>query len=179
MTAADPHSEVGTTAKTPESSEPPDFDWSRLRPVLAVAATVIVVDQITKAWAVAALDDRIIDLFWTLRFKLIHNTGAAFGMGVGFGRWLGLLVIIASIAMVRYARKVPDRLALVLLGAILGGAIGNLIDRVVRADDGFMSGGVVDFVDLQWWPVFNVADIAVVLGALGLGLRSMREPQAG
>jgi len=64
----------------------------------------------------------------------------------------------------------------VLFGAIAGGAIGNVIDRIFRAKDGFMSGGVIDFIDFQWWPIFNVADIAVVCGAMGLMWLSFREP---
>jgi signal peptidase II len=78
-----------------------------------------------------------------------------------------------------YARTVTDRRMLVLFGAIAGGAIGNLLDRLLRADDGFMSGGVVDFIDFQWWPIFNVADMAVVCGAIGLMLLSLTEPTHG
>jgi len=149
---------------------------NNVRAVFAIAAVVIVLDQVTKIWAVAALDDGAIDLFWTLRFRLIFNTGAAFSLGDGAGRWLGLVVIGVVIAVIFYARSVSDRLPRLLLGMILGGAIGNLIDRIFRAEDGFLSGGVVDFIDLQWWPVFNIADIAVVLGAIGFGLLSLREP---
>jgi signal peptidase II len=62
----------------------------------------------------------------------------------------------------------------VAVGMIAGGAIGNLSDRLLRAGDGFLGGGVVDFIDFQWWPVFNVADAAVVLGGLMLVLESVR-----
>ena len=149
---------------------------SNLRAVFLLAAVVIAIDQITKIWAVAALDDGAIDLFWTLRFRLIFNTGAAFSLGDGSGRWLGVLVVGVIIAVIWFARGVSKRLPRFLLGLILGGAIGNLIDRIFRAEDGFLSGGVVDFIDLQWWPVFNVADMAVVVGAIGFGLLSLREP---
>jgi len=144
--------------------------------VALVGLIVVVLDQITKIWAVNALADRhIIDLFWTARFNLTYNFGSAFGLGSELGRWLGLLVFGVVIAVVLYARNVSDRRVLVLFGAIAGGAIGNLIDRVVRAEDGFLSGGVVDFIDFQWWPIFNIADIAVVCGAIGLMLLSFRE----
>jgi signal peptidase II len=53
---------------------------------------------------------------------------------------------------------------------VLGGAIGNLLDRAFRPGDGFLGGGVVDFIDLQWWPVFNLADSAIVVGAITLFL---------
>jgi signal peptidase II len=54
----------------------------------------------------------------------------------------------------------------VAIGLVFGGALGNLIDRAFREGDGFLGGGVVDFIDLQWWPVFNIADAAIVVGAL-------------
>lgn len=139
-----------------------------------VAAQVLIVDQLTKIWAVRALaDQHVIDLFWTLRLRLIRNFGSAFGLGSGLGRWLVLLVVGVVVAVLFWARQVHDRRVLGLLGLITGGAIGNLIDRAVRAENGFMSGGVVDFVDLQWWPVFNVADVAVVTGAIGLAIFTM------
>ena len=62
------------------------------------------------------------------------------------------------------------------MGLILGGALGNLLDRVFRDGHGFLGGAVVDFIDLQWWPVFNVADMAITLGAVALALNLGREP---
>ncbi len=153
-------------------------DNARLRLVAAVGAVVLVLDQITKIWAVAALDDRIIDLFWTARFRLIYNTGSAFSLGEGIGRWLGIVIAFVVVGVLWYARTLPDRRARFLLGMIVGGAIGNLIDRIFRADDGFLSGGVVDFIDFQWWPVFNIADIGVVCGAIGLAVLSFVLPEA-
>lgn len=153
-------------------------DNARLRLVAAVGAVVLVLDQITKIWAVAALDDRIIDLFWTARFRLIYNTGSAFSLGEGIGRWLGIVIAFVVVGVIWYARTLPDRRARFLLGMIVGGAIGNLIDRIFRADDGFLSGGVVDFIDFQWWPVFNIADIGVVCGAIGLAALSFFLPEA-
>jgi signal peptidase II len=144
--------------------------------VAVVGITVIVLDQITKIWAASSLVDRNIDLFWTARFNLTRNFGSAFGLGSGLGRWLGVLVLFVIAGVLWYARTISDRRMLALFGAIAGGAIGNLIDRIFRADDGFMSGGVIDFIDFQWWPIFNVADIAVVCGATGLMWLSLREP---
>lgn len=170
--ASDHDGDSATAAESPPGQSLPG---ASLRTVFAVAAGVIVVDQITKIWAAATLDDRTIDLFWTARFHLTHNTGSAFGLGSGLGRWLAVLVIAVVIAVVLYARNISERRTLVLLGGIVGGATGNLIDRVARADDGFLSGGVVDFIDFQWWPIFNVADMAVVLSAIGLTLLSLRD----
>ena len=62
------------------------------------------------------------------------------------------------------------------VGLVLGGATGNIADRLLRSDDGFLQGAVVDFIDLQWWPVFNVADAAVCVGAVLLVLTAAREP---
>ncbi len=66
----------------------------------------------------------------------------------------------------------------VAVGLVVGGAIGNLIDRAFRTDTGFLKGGVVDFIDLQWWPVFNIADAAIVVGGVmmfWLGLKSSKD----
>ena len=157
-------------------AEPNDLGRSRVVLVGGIAALIIVVDQITKIWAASALVDRNIDLFWTARLNLHRNFASAFGLGAGLGRWLSILIVGVVIGVVFYARTITDRRMLLLVGAILGGAIGNLIDRLVRAEDGFMSGGVIDFIDFQWWPIFNVADMAVVCGAIGLMLLSLREP---
>ena len=64
-----------------------------------------------------------------------------------------------------------------LFGGLAGGAVGNLADRLFRADDGFLSGAVIDFIDLQWWPIFNIADIAIVGGVLSLIGLSLVRPQ--
>ena len=145
--------------------------------VAAVGSVVIVIDQITKVWAASALVDRDIDLFWTARFNLHRNFGSAFGLGAGLGRWLGIVILVVIAAVLWYARTMSDRRVLMLLGAVAGGAIGNIIDRVVRAEDGFLSGGVIDFIDFQWWPIFNVADMAVVTGAIGLMVVSFLQPE--
>ncbi|MGY9083945.1 MAG: signal peptidase II [Acidimicrobiales bacterium] len=158
---------VGTTVATaPRGS---------MQLVAGVGLAVIVLDQITKIWAASALVDQNIDLFWTARLNLTRNFGSAFGLGAGLGRWLGVLILFVIAGLLCYARTISDRRMLVLFGSIAGGAIGNLIDRIFRADEGFMTGGVIDFIDFQWWPIFNVADIAVVCGAMGLMRLSFSE----
>ena len=143
--------------------------------LLGVAALVVAVDQVTKWLALEALEDRDIDLVWTLRLHLVHNSGAAFGLGQG------LEIVIAAVALlfvivVAWASWGGHRLSLppVLLGMILGGAVGNLADRAARADDGILSGAMVDFIDLQWWPVFNAADAAIVVAGVILVLTAPR-----
>jgi signal peptidase II len=138
--------------------------------VTAVAALTLIVDQLTKWWAVTALaDGHVIPVVWTLQLSLHHNTGAAFSMGrdSGWTRFLPLFVLIAVGVIVWRGRASLGRAGAVAVGLIIGGAVGNLMDRALRVDGGgILSGGVVDFIDLQWWPVFNVADMGVVIGGL-------------
>jgi signal peptidase II len=141
----------------------------------AVAAVVVVVDQLTKWWALENLRDQTIELFWTLQLRLTFNPGASFGLGGGFGRWIGLLALGVVAFLVWQGRTVSSRAGAVVLGLILGGAMGNLVDRVFRAERGLFSGEVVDFIDLQWWPVFNVADAALVIGGIVLVILTLRE----
>lgn len=145
----------------------PRADRTAARLVLWVAAAVVLVDQLTKIWAVAALEDGPIHLFWTLDLRLTRNTGVAFSSGEGFGWLFGFVAVVVVVVLVRFRRRITSRAAAVALGAVLGGAVGNVIDRVVRGDR-WMRGGVVDFVDLNWWPIFNVADAAITLGVIGL-----------
>lgn len=147
--------------------------------LLGVAAFVVAVDQLTKWWALAALDDRDIDLVWTLRLHLVYNTGAAFGLGQGLEAVIAVIALV-FVVVVAWASWGGRRLPLppVLLGMILGGAIGNLADRVLRSGDGFLGGAVVDFVDLQWWPVFNAADSAIVVAGVILVLTAPRYRQS-
>ena len=146
---------------------------------------MLVVDQVTKTWALRALQDGPIELVWTLQFNLTFNTGAAFSQGKGLGPVIGILAAVVAVGLLWSGRTVPTRAGAVAVGLIVGGAAGNLADRALRAGDGFLGGAVVDFIDLQWYPIFNVADMGVVLGALlllfatarhGDGDASEREP---
>ncbi len=135
--------------------------------VLTTAGVVVALDQLTKTWAVRALADGPIDLVWTLRLALTYNTGAAFSQGRGLGPVIGILAAGVALVLLWTGRMVESRLGAVAVGMVLGGAAGNLADRAFRAGgDGFLGGAVVDFVDVQWWPVFNLADSCVVIGAL-------------
>lgn len=137
-----------------------------------VAVAVLVVDQLTKWWALSALADGPIEVAWGLQWNLVRNKASAFSLGGG-SAWgplvsvMGLAIVVGLLWMVRSS---SSRWGAVFTGLVIGGAIGNLIDRAARSDSGFMGGGVVDFVDLGWWPVFNVADAAVVVGVIGLVL---------
>ncbi len=136
---------------------------------LVAAALVVAVDQITKQWALAALDGgRVIDLVWTLRLRLVFNTGAAFSSFEGLGPLLGLAAVAIAAALLLNRRLASDRWSAIAAGCIAGGALGNLSDRLFRSSDGFLQGAVIDFIDVQWWPVWNVADMGVVLGGAAL-----------
>lgn len=138
---------------------------------VAVAAVLVVIDQISKHWAVTSLaDGRIIELVGTLQLRLAFNTGMSFGLGAGWGPLIAPLAALVVVGLLLMVGRIPNRLGLLAVGLVMGGAIGNLIDRVFRAGDGFLGGGVVDFIDLQWWPVFNVADMAIVVGAILLAI---------
>ena len=141
----------------------------RLRNIWLAAIAVIVttVDQLTKVWAVTSLESEIIEVVWTLRLRLVHNTGFAFSAGQGLGPVLALAGIVIVGVLWSSRRRVQGPWPTAGLGAIIGGALGNLGDRVFRGD-GWGSGGVVDFIDVQWWPIFNIADAGITIGLAGL-----------
>jgi signal peptidase II len=128
-----------------------------------VAVILVVVDQLTKWWALDTLDTRTIDIVWTLRLNLAFNSGMAFGQGEGFGPVIAVLAPVVIIVLVMSIRHEASRLADVAVGLVVGGAIGNLIDRMFR-DEAWLRGSVVDFIDLQWFPIFNVADMGITIG---------------
>jgi signal peptidase II len=138
---------------------------------VAVAVAVVVVDQLTKWWAVRTLGDRDIDLFWTLRFNLSYNTGMAFSRGQDWGPLIGVVALVIVVVLLLSVKRHAGRLSEVTVGLIIGGAIGNIIDRLFR-DPGWLRGGVVDFIDFQWFPIFNVADMAITIGGALLILTS-------
>jgi signal peptidase II len=135
--------------------------------ILGVAAAAVIIDQITKAWAVAELQGEaarpLIGEFLQLTF--VRNPGAAFSFGQG-QTWLFTLIGAVVIgAILWFTPKVRNRWWGLSLGLLLGGAIGNFIDRWVQPPAAGQ-GHVVDFLELPNWPVFNVADICVVAGAV-------------
>lgn len=146
---------------------------SALTTALGVAAIVVLVDQLTKTWAVNNLQDRNIHLFWTLQLNLTFNSGMAFGRGRGFGPVIAIVGIGLVVGLVLGTTRAPSRLAAVAGGLVLGGAISNLLDRAFREGGGFLGGRVVDFIDPQWYPVFNVADMGVVIGGILLVVCTM------
>ena len=137
---------------------------------LAAAALVATADQLTKWWALENLADGPVHVLWTLRLRLTFNKGASFSLGTGLTPFLTAAVVVIIAVLVVMARSATTRPMAVSIGLLLGGAVGNLGDRLFR-DHG---GAVVDFIDLGWWPIFNLADAAVVIGALLLVLVGSR-----
>jgi signal peptidase II len=141
---------------------------------LAVAAAVVLVDQLTKLWAVAALSDgpnRVIGSL--LQFRLTRNPGGAFSLLTNLTPVLALLAAVMVVYIVRTTRRTDDIVMAYSLALVLGGALGNLVDRLVRSP-GFLRGEVVDFIKVPHWPTFNVADSAITVGVILIAIRGWR-----
>lgn len=141
----------------------------------AIVAVVIALDQLTKYLAVRELTDRdpvrlVGDL---LQLRLIRNSGAAFSFATGMTWVLTAISATVCVVIVRYAFRLGSRWWAVALGLMLGGALGNLVDRFFR-DPGFARGHVVDFIAVPHYPIFNVADSAVVCGAVLIAVLGFR-----
>ena len=141
---------------------------------LTVAAVAVLVDQTTKIWAVAALDDGPVGLIGdVLRLRLTRNTGAAFSSLQGWGPLIGVAALgVVGLIFVMLHHE-PRRFEVIGLGLVLGGAIGNLLDRIFRGN-GFLDGAVVDWIDPSFFPAFNGADSAISIGVAVLVVGALR-----
>lgn len=147
---------------------------------IGLAAAVVIVDQLTKWWALRSFTGRPRHVFWTLDFAIAYNTGTAFSLfsGRGAGPAIALVAVVVVIIVIRTLRFVTGWPAVVGSALVVGGALGNLADRAFRSDGaGFLQGAVVDWIDFGWWPVFNVADIAITVGAIMLGFAAFFAPR--
>lgn len=148
----------------------------RVGVLAAVASTVLLVDVLTKLAVVDRLEGRTpVELLGGLvELRVIRNAGAAFGLGVGMTVVFSLVAVAVAVAIVRIAPRLRSLAWAVSLGLVLGGAVGNLVDRVFRSP-GVFQGHVVDFVDVRWFPwIFNVADSGIVVGGLLMVLTTLR-----
>src|SRR5262245_34119198 len=141
----------------------------------AVALAVYVLDQVTKTWAQHALSDGeprsvVGDL---LSFHLTHNPGAAFSLGTSYTILLTLIALTVIVICIKMSRRLGSVGWAIGLGLLLGGALGNVTDRIFR-DPAPFRGHVVDFIELPHWPVFNLADTAICLAAAIFVLQSSR-----
>jgi signal peptidase II len=143
----------------------------------ATAAVVVAADQATKAWALAELkgEPSISVLGDFLQWTFATNSGAAFSLGAGGATWIiTALAAVAMVAIVWFVWRTTNRWWALALGLLFGGAMGNFIDRWLQPPYRGQ-GHVVDFIDVGTFPIFNIADIAVVSGAALMAWLSLRE----
>lgn len=152
-----------TTADDGDTPEP----RRRLRLLLAIAAVVLLLDVVTKTVAVKLLTpgESVPIIGDVVTWTLVRNPGAAFSMATGYTWVLTVIAMGVVGGIIWMGRRLVSPWWAVGLGMILGGATGNLVDRFFRWP-GPLRGHVVDFLRIGWWPVFNVADPAVVGGAI-------------
>ncbi|ORA79120.1 signal peptidase II [Mycobacterium malmoense] len=160
---------AATAPRGPRESPP-----RRLRLLLSVAAVVLALDIVTKVLAVKLLPpgQPVSIIGDTVTWTLVRNSGAAFSMATGYTWVLTLIATGVVVGIFWMGRRLVSPWWAVGLGMILGGAMGNLVDRFFRAP-GPLRGHVVDFLSVGWWPVFNVADPSVVGGAILLVVLSI------
>jgi signal peptidase II len=147
---------------------------------------VLALDQLSKWWAVSQLPNDPVRLIGDdVGFVVVRNTGSAFSLFQTFTPFLAVIAIVVAVILVRTVRRTRDTLMLVGLSLVLGGALGNLADRLFRTP-GFFKGAVVDFVHVGDFPTFNVADSAITIGAILIiiwavraDVRERREERAG
>ena len=137
---------------------------ARLLVVVAVAASVVAADQVTTSIALDKLAGGPVHLVGPISLALAFNSGVAFSLGSGLTVPIVLVVVVLVVLLVQLARGAPSRSAACGVGLVLGGALGNLADRLLRGD----GGAVVDFVRVGFWPTFNLADASIVVAAEGL-----------
>jgi signal peptidase II len=135
-----------------------------------VVTTVLLVDQLSKWWAVDRLASGPVHVVWRLDLVLSYNTGSAFSLFQGATPVIVViaLALVAVLGVLVWRAPTLGRAA--VLGMILGGALGNLADRLFRGDHG----AVVDFVALHFWPTFNVADACITVGCILLAVSLLR-----
>ncbi len=147
------------------SNSPPTSGWRRAAPIAGIVAAVIVADQATKFVVRARMElGQSYPENWPARFTHVNNTGSAFGL---FDNQTVFLIIASFIAigimLALYRQAAGHGILRISLGLLLGGAVSNLADRI-------RMGHVTDFIELPWWPIFNVADSCVTLGIIILAL---------
>lgn len=164
--------------RTPLTGEAAPAQPRRVRVLLAVAAAVLTVDIVSKVIVVGTLSDRppVQLLGGLLTLRMDRNPGAAFSIGTSMTLVFSAIALSVIIFILRTSRRIRSLPWAVTLGLLLGGATGNLVDRLLRYP-GPLRGYVVDWIQVPHWPVFNVADSAIVCGGIlavllaGRGLR--------
>ncbi len=172
--STEPVTSADKAADDGDAAAPTQRSPRRLRLLLSVAAVVLTLDIVTKVLAVKLLPpgQPVSIIGDTVTWTLVRNSGAAFSMATGYTWLLTLIATGVVVGIFWMGRRLVSPWWAVGLGMILGGAMGNLVDRFFRSP-GPLRGHVVDFLSVGWWPVFNVADPAVVGGAILLVVLSI------
>jgi signal peptidase II len=162
----------GSPAVRPARGPRGPFDrpgW-RMAVMAVVAAVALAVDQLTTSLAERYLAAGPVHLWGSLSLTLTYNRGAAFSLAQGLTGWLIVVGVVLVAVLLFVGRRLPSSAAAVAVGLMLGGAVGNLSDRLFRGNHG----AVVDFIASRYWPTFNLADVAIVAGALLLVVAGYR-----
>ena len=137
------------------------------RTLFSVAWFVWILDLATKIWAVSSLSYRsnvkVLGSFFQL--TLVRNPGAAFSFATGATVLLTIFAIVALVTILYFSPRITSKGWAVVLGLVMGGILGNLVDRIFR-EPGLLRGHVIDWMQLPYWPIFNIADSAIVIAAL-------------
>lgn len=149
--------------------------------VIGIMTALVAADQLSKAWAVSHLGAGPVSVIGTtVEFRLARNAGSAFSLFRNLTPLLAVVAIVVAVFLVRAMHTARNFVMLVALALVLGGAMGNLVDRLFRSP-GFLRGHVVDFIHVGAWPTFNIADSAITIGAVLLVVASVwggdTEPQ--
>jgi signal peptidase II len=158
----------GASLSDADTQARPSVIRKRVGVLVAVAFVTLAIDVVTKLVAVATLSGQppVELLGGLLTLRLTRNSGAAFSLAEGYTMVFSGVAVIVVLVIARIARRLTSLGWAIALGLLLGGATGNLADRVFRSP-GVLRGHVVDFLELPQWPVFNIADSAIVsAGAL-------------
>ncbi|MDA2978291.1 MAG: signal peptidase II [Actinomycetota bacterium] len=161
---ADTDSETGSAAVRDDDRRGRTPDLNPRQTAVFVAVAILLIDQLTKAWAVSALSDGPIVLIeGLLQLRLTYNTGAAFSMFQQGGPVLAVIAVGVIGVIMLVLGDASRRSEAIALGMVLGGSLGNLYDRITGSQ-GFLDGAVVDFIDFDFFATFNVADMSISLG---------------
>ncbi len=136
-----------------------------MRRIFLTAWTIWLFDFATKQWAISNFDSQPQKIIGNLlSFTLVRNSGAAFSFATGFSIIFALLALGVVATVTYYAKRITSKGWQITGGLLLGGVIGNLTDRIFR-EPGWLRGHVIDWIQLPHWPVFNLADSAIVIAA--------------
>ena len=145
-----------------------------MRRLFAIAWTIWLFDFVTKTWALSTFSATPKSIIGNLlQFTLIKNSGAAFSLATGFTILFSLLALAVVVTVISYASRITSHGWQWTTGLLLGGVLGNLTDRIFR-EPSFLNGHVIDWIQIPNWPVFNIADMAIVISGITIAFLLIR-----